>query len=135
MKRILLALCAVAALSLTACDGNNSGGTSTAPRVEQYDQRALYFDGTVVATYAQVKGGRTNDYISVVFYEPGNYLVMFSVPPGASTGGGPMPANFRKEIAPGTGPREVIIRQSRIPNYVRITIVRQDGKDESHDLG
>jgi hypothetical protein len=137
IKRVFIALLAVAAMTLlTACDQPGSGGTSTQQhKLLDFDRKASFFDGAAVATYMQTRDSYTNDYISIVFYEPGNYLVMFSTPPSIhSNGGGDMPVNFRKEIAAGAGPREVVVRQYRIPNYVRITIVRTDGTDESHDM-
>ncbi len=136
-KRAFRVVCAVslltlAGLALTGCGENGSGGVSTQHKLANWDRKVGYFDGGVVANYMQNKGS-VNDYISIVFYEPGSYLVMFSAPPNHSASIN-MPPNFRKEITVNGGPREEVIRQYSIPDYVRVTIIRGDGKEEFHDM-
>jgi hypothetical protein len=138
-KRMLFGAVALVlgALTLAGCDQQASGSAS-APSLHaplQYSGKASYFDGAVSAAYFQNRSSHKNDYISLAFYAPGTYIVTFSTPPGSSGHGADyMPANFTQEITAAGGPREIVLNQYVIPDYVRITIVRTDGKAETHDF-
>jgi hypothetical protein len=118
LKRLLLLLLPVALLSLAGC--------------RDYESKASYFNGDVAVTYHQTRSRDQNDYISLVFYEKGSYAVTFSTPPGAGTRGADhMPASFKKEIQ--ASPREIVLNQHVMPDFVRITI-RRGGVEEFHDF-
>lgn len=124
-----LALLVVTAIGLTGCDSSPS-----APRApEQFNTRAGYFDGSVAVEYRQVRRSRTNDFVSVTFYAPGTYQVSFSTPPGSSSAKASyMPKDFTIQI--GNSPREIVINQYLIPDFLRVTVTKDGGAGESHDF-
>ncbi len=98
----------------------------------EYFAKGSYFDGAVIAEYKQNGTPGTNDYLTFRFYEKGTYEISFSIVPGK--GGNhqdKLPQNIKKIIE--VTPREIIIEQYVLPDFLRITIVK-DGKSESHDF-
>lgn len=124
-----LTLVVVAAIGLTGCDSRPS--EPHAP--EQFNTRAGYFDGSVAVEYRQVRRSRSNDFVSVTFYAPGTYQVSFSTPPGSSSGKSSyMPKDFTIQI--GNTPREIVINQYLIPDFLRVTVTKDGGTGEFHDF-
>lgn len=124
-----LALLVVASINLVGCD--SAPATPHAP--EQFNTRAGYFDGSVAVEYRQVRRSRSNDFVSVTFYAPGTYQVSFSTPPGSSSGKSSyMPKDFTIQI--GNTPREIVINQYLIPDFLRVTVTKDGGTGEFHDF-
>lgn len=124
-----LALLCAAAIGLTGCDSRPS--EPHAP--EQFNARAGYFDGSVAVEYRQVRRSRSNDFVSVTFYAPGTYQVSFSTPPGSSSAKSSyMPKDFTIEV--GNTPREIVINQYLIPDFLRVTVSKDGGTGEFHDF-
>lgn len=119
MKRLLaIVMLLVAALTLTGC--------------QQYDAKASYFEGTILAEYHQSRSRGTDDTFTLTFYEPGKYEVTFSRTPGqGSRGAEHMPQNFTVDLD--QAPRVRVISQYILPDFLRVTITH-NGKTEIHDF-
>jgi opacity protein-like surface antigen len=119
MKRILsVCLLLVAALTLSGC--------------QQYDAKASYFEGTVLAEYHQTRTRGSDDTFTLTFYEPGKYEVEFTRTPGqGGRGSEHMPQNFTVELD--QAPRVRVISQYILPDFLRVTI-KHNGKTETHDF-
>ncbi len=117
MKQKLMIVCGliVSLALLTGCHAH-------------YSHISSYLDGAVVVMY-QNEGGH-NDFLDFRFYEPGVYAVSFSIVPG-DDGHRSLPVNFTKIIE--TAPREIIVEQWKLPDYLRVTISKDD-RTESHDF-
>ncbi len=120
IKRILvIALLLVTALSLSGCK-------------TEYESKASYFSGTILAEYHQTRTRGSDDTFTLTFYEPGTYTVSFSAVPGESTRGQEYrPQDFEVKIE--QAPRVRVINQYVLPDYLRVTITH-NGVSESHDF-
>jgi len=98
----------------------------------EYFSKSSYFDGAVIVEYKQSRMRGTNDYLTFRFYEKGNYDISFSTTHrGGCFGENRIPQNFTKTIE--VPPREIVVEQYILPNFLQITITR-NGKSESHDF-
>lgn len=95
----------------------------------RFDSVSTYFNGTVVVEYKQV-AGTSDDYLTFRFYEPGIYEIYFSTPP-EKIATHQLPNDFRQVIE--TVPREFVVSQHVLPNYLRVTI-KKDNQTEFHDF-
>jgi hypothetical protein len=128
LKKLLMLLAIPAMLVLAGC--NNNVVSEHTVRLAKYDAKASYFDGQVAVEYRQNRNS-TNDFVSITMYQVGTYKVEFSYPPDSNQSGGDMLSSFTTTA---TGPRELVIQQLRIPNYLRVTITKEDGTVEFHDF-
>jgi len=119
MKRILvIALLLATALTLSGCT--------------EYDSKASYLNGAVLAEYHQTRTGGSDDSFTFTFYEPGTYEVSFSAVPGKSSRGQEYrPQNFEAKID--QAPRVRVISQYVLPDFLRVTITH-NGATETHDF-
>jgi len=98
----------------------------------QYDSKASYFNGAVLAEYHQTRWRGSNDTFTLTYLEPGSYRVNFAVPPGKSMRGIKyMPQIFNTVIE--QAPRVQVISQYVLPDHMRV-IITHDGVTEIHDF-
>lgn len=118
--RKIIPLLAVAIILLSGC------GTV------EFFSKSSYFDGDVVLEYKQTRSRDHNDYVTFRFYQQGTYQITFSITPGKSDRDKEyLPKDFTKAIQ--QVPREIVVEQYVLPNFLRVTITR-DGVSESHDF-
>ncbi len=119
MKRFLsICFIAASAFSLAGCG--------------QFDSKASYFNGAVLAEYHQTRWNGSDDSLSLTYYEPGKYQVEFSVTPGKSKRGGKyIPQDFT--VAVEQAPRIRVISQRILPDFMRVTITH-NGVTETRDF-
>ncbi len=99
---------------------------------QEYDAKASYFEGSVLAEYHQTRSRGSDDSITLTFYEPGKYEVAFSRTPGkGGRGAEHMPQNFTVDLE--QAPRVRVISQYILPDFLRVTITH-NGKSETHDF-
>jgi len=97
-----------------------------------YYAKDSYFEGDVTVEYQQTQQRGTDDCLTFVFYEEGEYKVSFSITPEkGKLGADYMPEDF--EITITEAPREHIVKQYILPYFLRVTIER-DGVPEYHDF-
>ena len=90
-----------------------------------YFDKHSYFDGAVVVEYRQTKQRGTDDFITFRFYEKGDYGIYFKAKNGKA------PKNF--EITIKEVPREHVIEQYTLPDFLSVTIY-YNGAKESHEF-
>jgi hypothetical protein len=139
MLRILVAL-GLSALLLCSCGANDAGSHRPQHLKGLFDgdhAQATYFDGSVLVDYRQSGNwSNDNDALTITIYEPGSYRFLFSQTPGESPrdgrGNEVMPQGFDAVIA--QAPRVRVVSQWKLPDFLRVTIVRADSAWESHDF-
>jgi len=97
----------------------------------EYFSKESYFNSAVIIEYKQTTARGQNDYLTFRFYEKGIYEISFSITPGKRDSPKHLPKGFTKVIE--AVPREFVIKQYILPDFLRVTIAR-NGKSESHDF-
>jgi len=99
----------------------------------QFESKSTYFEGDVSVEYFQTRQSGHDDYLTFMFYDEGTYKVTFERTPDKSSRGEKyMPEGFTITID--EAPREHIVRQYILPDFLRITIVRDEETTEFHDF-
>lgn len=96
----------------------------------QYESKAMFFNGDVVVEYLQQSERMTKDYVTFKFYQRGEYDISFSLTK-SGRGRDELPSNFSLTVD--TLPREYIVEQKILPDFLTITIKR-DGVAESKNF-
>ena len=99
----------------------------------QFESKSTYFEGDVSVEYFQTRQRGHDDYLTFTFYEEGTYKVTFErTPDKGSRGSQYMPDGFTITID--EAPREHIVRQYILPDFLRVTIERDEKETEYHDF-
>jgi len=119
MKRFVILISVVSVMFLAGCQN-------------EYFSKRSYFDDAVIVEYKQSRSRENDDYLTFRFYEKGAYQISFSITPGkGGRGQKDIPKNFTEVVK--KAPRESMVRQYVLPDFLRITITRS-GVTEINDF-